>query len=536
MQAQKLRYIRFLIFTFLCVPMIALAQEVPSSIRIGLESVAKDVYEVVIKSEDDLTIGYFRGDRWIEEGTLDTNEVRVKPINETYYTYQEDYATYEEAYEEAMYYEDALVAYVQPEEYRIYTPYAANGTDEVRANGNRVSIQDKNGNVLLVSENDKMPLGFTGYYDQYDFSVTGVGNERLYRGVIEVVKGQYKGLTAVSVVDFEDYLYGVVNNEMGGSNPIEALKAQAVAARSMAVFQYNRYNARGYNLVDTTYSQVYRGVTSENGNTTKAVDATRGEIALYNGRVAETVYGSSSGGHTENPKYIWGNDVPYLRGIPDLYEENNHDWTRTITLADIDKCLKDDGINIGRARGMEILSFTSSGRVKELRIIGSEGDHILTKEMPRTFFHAASGGSLKSTLYQFTPYTGNEQWEDDEDSNSGTSLEEVYVQSSGKKEQVALDGLYAEGEKTLASLDGDDTIYIMTGDGMTSNKATGKNRTVDAERAASDRNLVYGDVTLYGKGFGHGVGMSQNGAISMAKKGYTYDEILKYYYSGIEIR
>ncbi|MEG0711537.1 MAG: SpoIID/LytB domain-containing protein, partial [Niameybacter sp.] len=75
----------------------------------------------------------------------------------------------------------------------------------------------------------------------------------------------------------------------------EALKAQSVAARSMATFQYSRFLSRGYNLVDTTTSQVYRGITSEHDRTTAAVEATRGEVATYNGKVAETVYSASSG-------------------------------------------------------------------------------------------------------------------------------------------------------------------------------------------------------------------------------------------------
>lgn len=517
--------------SFLLVTQSLLATDVPYLIRIGLESVAKDLQEITIKSEADLKIGYFVGDIWQEEGRLNTSEIRIKPSTSQYYTYQEVYTTYEEARRACAYYEDAVVAYIQPGVYGIYTVYPAIGTDQVATNNKRLTIYDAIGNVILVSENDVMPIGFQGNYNGYGFPVTGVGKERLYRGVIEVVKGQYSGLTAVNVVDFEDYLYGVVNNEMNGSNPMEALKAQAVAARSMATYQYNRFVSRGYNLVDTTTNQVYRGVTSENSNTTRAVDETSGEVAYYNGRVAETIYCSSSGGHTENAKYIWGNDVPYLSGVKDIYEENNHDWTRTITLADIDKCLRDDGINIGNAKGMEIVSFTPSGRVKELRIIGTNGSHTLTKEMPRNFFHAATGGSLKSTMYKFTPYSGNEQW--GSSGSTGVDLENTYVLTAAGQEQVSLDGLRVESAYDTAKLYTDEEIAIMSADGLVGgNETTGDT----GFNPGNEKLVVYGDVTLYGKGYGHGVGMSQNGAIAMARKGYDYESILNFYYPGVTIR
>lgn len=515
-----------------------LAYDIPRTIRIGLESIAKDVSSIEIKSEEDLVIGYFIEDRWYEEGVLDTSEVTVKLATDTYYMYEESFRRYEDAYSAVSNYgEDAVVSYIEPGEYRIYTSYEGYRMEAAGRNEKRIAVYDKRGKLILISENNRGPLGFQGGYGKYDFPATGVGSDRLYRGVVEIVKGQYKGLTAVSVVDFEEYIYGVVNNEMGGSNPLEALKAQAVVARSMAVYQYSRYVSRGYNLVDTTYSQVYKGITSEHGNTTRAVDETRGELALYNGKVAETIYGSSSGGHTENAKYVWGNDVPYLQGVKDTYEENNHDWTRTITLEDMEKCLKDDNIDIGRVEGMQIVEWTPSGRVRELRILGSKGYHTLTKEMPRTFFHKASGGSLKSTMYKFTPYDGSEEW--GSGSSGGNNLgqvKEVFILSSTGAVVTELDGLRAEGKDEIMRLSEDNPIYILSKNGVTNNNPSGSKGEDKPFNPGNEKTTVYGDVTLYGKGYGHGVGMSQNGAIAMAKKGYTYDKIIEFYYPGVVVR
>ncbi|MGL4362540.1 MAG: SpoIID/LytB domain-containing protein [Cellulosilyticaceae bacterium] len=496
------------------------ATEVPQTIRIGLESIAKDLDTITVKSEQPLQIGYYTNNYWTKEGVLETREANITRDTAQYYTYQEQFKTYEAAKEALKYIDDinGLVAQVERGNYQIYTTTQLAGTKSVDFNDKRINIKNQEGKTLLISEQLDTPIAFQGAYAEDSVPSTGIGTRR-YRGVIEVVKGQKKGLTAVSVVPFEQYLYGVVNNEMGGSYPLEALKAQAVAARSMATFQYNRYLSRGYNLVDTTYSQVYKGITSEHTNTTMAVDLTKGEIARYNGKVAETIYGSSSGGHTENAKYVWGNEVPYLMGVEDGHEENNHDWERTITLAELDACLKDDNISIGKAIGLEIVDWTPSGRVKQLNILGSDGEYSLSREMPRTFFHASKGGSLKSTMYKFTPYT------DGEDVTSKPEVPNV--------EKTELYVLDKDGQKRI-SIEG--SVYVQSKDGV---KKIGNEVIEDNSPVIPDNKneptKMYGDIVLYGKGYGHGVGMSQNGAISLARKGYTYDKIIEYYYPGVVV-
>ncbi len=187
----------------------------PDSIRIGLESVYKDAYTIQIKSESPLAVGYFDEERWIQEGYLESEEINVTLANQTYYSYDEVYSDLEEAYAVLDAYDsEAVVAYVEPGEYKIYTTDDFEAQTKVHTNNNRIQIADSYGEILLISENNNSPLGFRGSYNTYDFPATGVGNSRIYRGVIEVVKGQYKGLTAVNQVDMEDYLYGVVPCEM----------------------------------------------------------------------------------------------------------------------------------------------------------------------------------------------------------------------------------------------------------------------------------------------------------------------------------
>ncbi len=142
-------------------------------------------------------------------------------------------------------------------------------------------------------------------------------NEKPYRGRIEVFTNLNGALTVVNVIGLEDYVRGVVPNELspGGWPAIEALKAQAVAARTYAVSHRGQFNAAGYDLLPTTRSQVYGGMATEHALATRAVNETRGIIATYNGEPINALYTSTCGGRTEDGEQIFGGvSVPYLRG------------------------------------------------------------------------------------------------------------------------------------------------------------------------------------------------------------------------------
>jgi stage II sporulation protein D len=148
--------------------------------------------------------------------------------------------------------------------------------------------------------------------------------ERPYRGQlhVSVVAGK---LRAINVVGLEQYLYGVVPSEVPYSWPAEALKAQAVAARSYAL---SHLQGATFDLYDDTRSQVYLGIPHEKASTNAAVDATAGEVVLYGGRVAKTFFFSTSGGRTMSAADAWGEAVPYLVSVPDPYDSLSpyHDW------------------------------------------------------------------------------------------------------------------------------------------------------------------------------------------------------------------
>lgn len=142
-------------------------------------------------------------------------------------------------------------------------------------------------------------------------------NEKPYRGRIEVFTNTHGALTVVNVIGLEDYVRGVVPNELsGGSYPaLEALKAQAVAARTYAISHLRQFNAEGFDLLPSTRSQVYGGFSTEQALTTRAVQETRGLVATYNGAPINALYTSTCGGRTEDAEQIFGGAaVPYLRG------------------------------------------------------------------------------------------------------------------------------------------------------------------------------------------------------------------------------
>ncbi|HTG86632.1 MAG TPA: SpoIID/LytB domain-containing protein [Pyrinomonadaceae bacterium] len=141
-------------------------------------------------------------------------------------------------------------------------------------------------------------------------------NDRAYRGRIEVFTNLRGSLTVVNELGLEDYVRGVVANELspGGYPAIEALKAQAIAARTYALKNRGQFMAEGFDLLPTTRSQVYRGLTSENPLSTRAVDETRGLVATYNGEPINALYTSTCGGRTEDSENIFNQAIPYLRG------------------------------------------------------------------------------------------------------------------------------------------------------------------------------------------------------------------------------
>ena len=189
-------------------------------------------------------------------------------------------------------------------------------------------------------------------------------NDRPYRGRIEVFTNSRGTLTVVNELGLEDYVKGVVANELspGGYPALEALKAQAIAARTYALKNRGQFMSQGFDVLPTTRSQVYRGLTSENPLSTRAVDETRGLVATYNGEPINALYTSTCGGRTEDSENVFDQAIPYLRGRECAAEGGGAFAPFTIKTTREPADLHDDK-NVPVARDVGLLAVQSFGSV-----------------------------------------------------------------------------------------------------------------------------------------------------------------------------
>jgi stage II sporulation protein D len=208
-------------------------------------------------------------------------------------------------------------------------------------------------------------------------AIAGVGS---FRGALETVptESDAGSLNVVNALALEQYVKGVMPNEVPASWPVEELKAQAVAVRSIALT--GDVGGNGFDLYSDTRSQVYEGLESEEPQTNEAVDVTRGQVVTYGGEVAQTLYSACSGGHTESVVNVFGTAVPYLVGVPDPYDHYCplHKWTLRFTGPEISSRL---GAYLkGRLKQVVITKRGVSPRIVEAKLIGTGGVSTVTGE------------------------------------------------------------------------------------------------------------------------------------------------------------
>ncbi|MDX2271607.1 MAG: SpoIID/LytB domain-containing protein [Cyanobacteriota bacterium] len=271
-----------------------------------------------------------------------------------------------------------------------------------------------------------------------------------YRGLVELVPDQ-SGLTAINQVGLDDYVSSVVGSEMGHRFPSEALKAQAVAARSYALFHRTLRTQEVFDLGSGQDWQVYKGVAAESNRTQSAARDTSGQVLTYQGSIINAVFHSSSGGHTEDVANVWIEPLPYLKGVPDFDAAAPvFSWSATFSSQELQQ--KFGGI--GAINQVGITQRSPTGRAMQMQLVGTSG----SKQISADEFRAALG--LRSTMFEIT----------------------------------------AQGAATTASLvpvSGLPSLF-----------------------------------SLKGRGFGHGVGMSQWGAAGLATQGWSFQQILAHYYQG----
>jgi len=213
---------------------------------------------------------------------------------------------------------------------------SSNATSLIDANTNKTIVKiDAMKGYEIVPYKNTMAIRLDGkFYQIYSDNVVlkpasgGFisAKSKWYRGYL-IIQNKNKKLTLINEVDIEDYIKGVVPSEMPSGWELEALKAQAIAARSYALANLGKRASLGYDLKDTPEDQAYGGASAETSKTNKAVDETSGLVLTYNYKVVSAFYSASAGGQTVTAKEAWGNDVPYIRSVPsfdDNVKKNGH--------------------------------------------------------------------------------------------------------------------------------------------------------------------------------------------------------------------
>ena len=214
--------------------------------------------------------------------------------------------------------------------------------------------------------------------------------DRAYRGILRSARpsGAERERDTVNIVSLEDYLKGVVPREVPALWSAEAVRSQAVAARTYAAFERRTPLAGHYQICDTTSCQVYGGYTDEHPASNQAIKATRKEILTAGGNPAFTQFSASNGGYTT------GGTVDYLPAKKDRFDQAYRGWTATVTDAQVRAALP----AVGSLKSIEVLARNGKGafggRVDSIRINGSKGSSTLTGDQFRSYF------GLRSTLFK----------------------------------------------------------------------------------------------------------------------------------------
>jgi stage II sporulation protein D len=298
--------------------------------------------------------------------------------------------------------------------------------------------------ILLGGKNFATIRLFIKTQNQEAITIDG----RRFRGDIQLIEKDNLRLMVINHIDLEGYIQGILYHEASHYWPYDALKAQAIACRTFALYQMQKNALKDYDVTSDIYSQVYGGRTSERYRTTKAVEETKGEILTYQNKIFPAYYHATCAGHTEDASFLWNIDMVPLRGILCLFckDSPHFRWHYVLSLDAIKDKLVNFGYPMKKIKNIEILGRDRSHRIISLNIASDNKDiNIMAKDLRNIL----GPNIIRSTNFNIQ--------------------------------------------------------------------------------------IVDSDVIFQGFGWGHGVGLCQWGAYFMAKRGYNYKKILKYYYPESEL-
>jgi stage II sporulation protein D len=314
-----------------------------------------------------------------------------------------------------------------------------------------------------------------------------------YRGAAEVIGNSAGGIAGVNELPIEQYLYGVVPRELGpvAFPEVEAQKAQAIAARTYALRGLGKRAADGYDLLATTSDQVYGGYAAEHPVSSAAVDATAGVALTFDGSLIDALYSSATGGHSADSEESFSTVIPYLRGVPDA----------------------ERGEALEHVPSLEV--FRSHANARSLRG-AREGDFESDWSGRHTWTFEWSAQEISNVLsaWRGTPVG---------------AVSAINVLQRGPSGRVLLIEYVTEAGTFTHARDAIRSSLRFIGAG---NVLSNLPSTLFFIEPSPNRE---GAFVVHGAGFGHGVGLGQTGAVGMAEKGHSYEEILRHYYTGVDL-
>ncbi|OGL46517.1 MAG: hypothetical protein A2149_05480, partial [Candidatus Schekmanbacteria bacterium RBG_16_38_11] len=230
-------------------------------------------------------------------------------------------------------------------------------------NGAKLYVSEKG----IIINSKELPVTQVNIEPEKDSLI--ILNGKALRGRLIVLKDKQE-LVAINQLNIEEYLYGVLPKEINPDWPVEAMKAQAIASRSYALFNCKINKDKPFDLDATMFSQVYGGVNSENKKSNQAVDQTREKVLTYKDKLVLAYFHSNSGGFLEDSENIWGIDLPYFEETQDQYSNNipGYNWSYKISLKDICSALNDNGIRVNKVNEIIPTRMSKYGRITKIFI------------------------------------------------------------------------------------------------------------------------------------------------------------------------
>lgn len=377
-----------------------------------------------------------------------------------------------------------------------------------------------------------------------------------YRGGFQYQRVSQGNMVVSNVIDLDSYVKGVVPYEMSGSWPLEALKSQAVCARTYGVLQAQavRHSSENFDICNTACCQVYYGNGGPNINnptttSDQAVEETKGMYLWHGNSLAGTYYSSSHGGASESVTNVWGSSLstyPYLCGVIDPYEQlassinGRSSWSVTYTKAELTTMLQGKGFGVGSEIASLETVYSATGNAISLIIHWSNGktNSLTTSEMRySSWLNLPSIHFIINETLPAVVETGS-------GGSSGTSAR---YQINESIDLTTLEGLYTLGVSGISAVLPSQT-YVISGSGtvsaltendlMESTVTTGSLGGAYASNLLSGSRTVTGETFVFnGSGWGHNLGMSQFGAYAMAQyKNFTYIDILEFYFPTTQVK